>query len=193
MACSLGPGNTFPGGMFILTVPRPGHNSETARTPQPSKNNNTRRRAAPFNSTIPPTNIVSTTHTHGVWLLEIVASFSFLDTKLFPRWKIILTIHAIRTGVTGYGLTVHRRGGAASDGHPHIYPHGLSNADVCACSNNPGAGRRAAAFSRCHRPSRNLHNPSDSSARTACSLSSNSKFYPRPTALTIPGRPVHMP
>lgn len=120
MACSLGPGNTYLEDWFILTVPRPGHNSETARTPQPSKNNDSRRRVAPFNTTIPPTNAILTTHTHGVRLQEIVVSFSSLDTKLLPRWKIILTIHAIRTDVTGYGLTVHGRGGAASDAHPRI-------------------------------------------------------------------------
>ena len=60
MACSLGPGNMFLGERFILTVPRPGHNSETARTPQSSKNNDTRRRFAPYNTTIPPTNAVLT-------------------------------------------------------------------------------------------------------------------------------------
>src|SRR6266849_7476390 len=134
-------------------------------------------------TTIPPTNAVLTTHTHGIWLLEIVVSFSFLDTKLLPRWKIIL-IHAIWTG---YGLTVHGRGGTAGNGHPRIQPScGCPNTDVCACSSCPGAGRRAAAYSRypgsvptpstthpvspCRRPPPNLHSPSNSSTRAACSL-----------------------
>ncbi len=98
-------------------------------------------------TTIPPTNAVLTTHTHGIWLLEIVVSFSFLDTKLLPRWKIIL-IHAIWTG---YGLTVHGRGGTAGNGHPRIQPScGCPNTDVCACSSCPGAGRRATSHSPHH-------------------------------------------
>jgi hypothetical protein len=39
MACSLGPGYTRLREWFILTVPRPWHNSKTARIPQSLKNN----------------------------------------------------------------------------------------------------------------------------------------------------------
>ena len=92
---------------FILTVPRLAHKSETAWTPQPSENNDTRRWVSPFNTAKPRTNAVLTAHTHGVWLLEVAVSF--LDTKLLPMWKFIFTIHAIRTGVTGYWLTLHGR------------------------------------------------------------------------------------
>lgn len=110
----------------------------------------------------------------------------------------LLTIRAIRTGVTGHWHTVHGRHDA-SDGHFRIQPHGR------AFSNYPGAGHRAAAsfrcsgtstpntshlLSRCYRPPPNLHSPSDSSARTACSLTSNSTSYPCPTALTTSCRPV---
>lgn len=169
-------------GLFLL-CPGWGTIARRLGVPQPSKNNNTRRRVAPFNTAIPPTNTVLTTHTHGVWLLEIVVSFSSLDTKFLPRWKFIFTIYAIRTR---YGLTIH--GGGARD-HPRIWrPHDRSIADVCP------DGRLTAAFS-CY-----SSNPSHPFSRCycpppsiTCPLSSNPKFYPRPAALTTSGRPVHMP
>lgn len=138
--CQLSPWQHFPreNGLFL---PYPGSSTIAGRLVSPSRRRRTmttRRRATPFNNAMSshPTPY-QLTRTHGVWLLEIVISSSTLDSRLFPRWKSIIAIHAIQQHACVPCCRPTLCGRAcAGDGLFHSYPHGHPNADVNA-SNHP--------------------------------------------------------